>query len=703
MNGLVGYRGHLVSGSVLSSFAAGVDQTFAALRRRTLVLALGSVETVGPASAPRHVFELVAVPLLRALAFDVVDDVRFGDELTTARALSSRGVTAGGSCIAVLVPPWGDRLDRFWRAAVVEARRRGAAWAVLCNGIVVRVIDPRRLYSRRYAEFDLTTISERPASLDAFDRVCAAAALLSNDQHESSLGALVARSDAHAAIVCRALRTGVLAAAEEVLSALVASHRTTRAASFADHFEQALTIVYRVLFLLFAEARGLVPLWHPMYRESYSIDALRQAAEAPGPAVGVWDALRAITRMAHAGCHAGDLKVTAFNGRLFSPSRTPLAERRGLDDRSARRAVLALTSKTAADGAGRERIAYGELGVEQLGTVYETLLDYRPQTDAADPGGRRPHPRVSLVAGAGVRKATGTFYTPRTIADYIVRRTLGPLVREAAADDILRLRVVDPAMGSGAFLVAACRYLAAAYEEALIAGGGCHASDFGDQERIAIRRLVAERCLYGVDLNPMAVQLARLSLWLATLAADRPLSFLDHRLISGDSLIGAWLSCLRQRRCAIAAARDRICCRCSILRRLPMPCARRCRFAFRWNRSRTTRSSRCAQRSARSTRSRRAVTRCRSGNVSRISGARAGFPVVRRLPPTSRWSIAYCTATGRCPRRRRMATLPPPTRWPRAAGSCIGSSNAPKCFSTAAANACRARASTLSSATRHGT
>src|SRR6185295_2138938 len=101
-----------------------------------------------------------------------------------------------------------------------------------------------------------------------------------------------------------------------------------------DAFEQSLTVVYRMLFLLFAEARSLVPVWHPVYRESYSIESLRRAAqEAPGES-GFWEALRAIARMAHAGCHAGDLRVTPFNGRLFAPARTPLAEHRNLSDES---------------------------------------------------------------------------------------------------------------------------------------------------------------------------------------------------------------------------------------------------------------------------------------------------------------------------------------------------------------------------------
>jgi hypothetical protein len=303
-----------------------------------------------------------------------------------------------------------------------------------------------------------------------------------------------------------------------------------------DSFEQALTIVYRMLFLLFADARALVPLWHPIYRESYSLEGLRDAAERSPQAAGLWDALRAIARLAHAGCRAGDLQVTPFNGRLFAPARTPLAERRDLDDEAARRAIVALSTRPAPDGAGRERIAYRDLGVEQLGAVYETLLDYEPRVERGS---------VSLQPGSGVRKATGTFYTPQPIADYLVRRTLGPLVRDAAPDRILRLRVVDPAMGSGAFLAAACRILADAYETALIQAGGCHATDIGESDRAAIRRTIAERVLYGVDLNPMAVQLARLSLWLATLAADRPLSFLDHRLQVGDSLLGAWLAQLR--------------------------------------------------------------------------------------------------------------------------------------------------------------
>jgi methylase of polypeptide subunit release factors len=128
----------------------------------------------------------------------------------------------------------------------------------------------------------------------------------------------------------------------------------------------------------------------------------------------------------------------------------------------------------------------------------------------------------------------------------LVRRTLDPLVQGKSADDILRLRVLDMAMGSGAFLVGACRYLAAAAEDALIRDGRWHEADVTVAERAALRREIAQRCLFGVDLNPMAVQLARLSLWLVTLASEKPLTFLDHHLVAGDSLLGASLDDVRR-------------------------------------------------------------------------------------------------------------------------------------------------------------
>jgi N-6 DNA Methylase/Eco57I restriction-modification methylase len=528
---LPGCEGRLVSGAFLERQSAVVaDAAWLDERRRRMVAWSKRGRALGPASTPAAMLQMSAAPLVDLLGFDALARIELAESAVAAT------LTGGAKPVALVVSAWAGPLDPLWRLAVTQAMRRSAAWCLLFDGLRLRIVDASRLYARRYLEFDLDLVIDSPSAFAAFWRTFNAASLTADPAEGVSLHALVAASDRHAAGVCGSLRDGVLEASEHVLRAFAVNRRRASLRLSPDGFEQALTIVYRMLFLLFAEARALVPLWHPVYRESYSLEALRDIAEEPRRMPGLWDVLRAIARLAHAGCRAGDLRVTPFNGRLFSPARTPLAERRGLDDEAARHAVRALSSRPAPDRAGRERIAYRDLGVEQLGAVYETLLDYQPTIDGDS---------VRLACGSGIRKATGTFYTPQPIADYLVRRTLAPLVRDAAPSQVLQLRVVDPSMGSGAFLVAACRYLSAAYEAALVRSGDCHQGDLGPAERSAIRRTIAERCLYGVDLNPMAVQLGRLSLWLATLAIDRPLSFLDHRLQVGDSLLGAWVANLR--------------------------------------------------------------------------------------------------------------------------------------------------------------
>ena len=546
---VAGVTGRLLTQSFVQSLVAtSPDDTGEGIRRSWMQTHARVMRQLGPVSAPRAILERVAAPLLQALGFDAVVDV-----LPSGMALLCTARTAAGSA-AVVVSPWAERLDTFWRVGVQTARRGGTGWCLLFNGPEMRIVDATRLYSRRFAAFDLAAACEQPATASVLWRVASATAMCRLDGDVASLGAMVAASDRLSAAVCRSLRAGVLAASKETLSALLARDRLART-RLEDAFEQALTVVYRMLFLLFAEARSLVPIWHAVYRESYSIESLRDVAEYSDHAPGLWDALRAIARLAHAGCTAGDLTVNPFNGRLFSPTHTPLAERRGLDDAAARRAVLALSSRSTADRAARERIAYRDLGVEELGAVYETLLDYQPRATLPPKGQRSRSPVVTLEPGSGARKATGTFYTPQAIAEYLVRTTLAPLVRDATPEAILELRVLDMAMGSGAFLVAACRYLAAAYERSTILSGACRPHDVTDTDRAVFRRMVAERCLYGVDVNPMAVQLARLSLWLATLSAGRPLSFLDHRLVPGDSLLGTWLTHLRRPPTATRRAR----------------------------------------------------------------------------------------------------------------------------------------------------
>ena len=148
-------------------------------------------------------------------------------------------------------------------------------------------------------------------------------------------------------------------------------------------------------------------------------------------------------------------------------------------------------------------------------------------------------PPVPAGTPALLRKRTGAFYTPVALADLLVQRTLEPLVREASAEQILSLRVLDPAMGSGALLASALRYLTGAVEAAWVREGRGGPLDIPADERASLPRRIAEQCLFGVDVNARAVQVARLSIWLLSLSPDRPLTWLDAHLRVGNSLVGA--------------------------------------------------------------------------------------------------------------------------------------------------------------------
>jgi hypothetical protein len=522
-----------LSGSLLShdAVAGAIDTTShsstADVHRRVRAWHAAVASEMGPASSARAVFDRIAVPLGAALGFRVAP-AHGPDE--AGRSLGAVLEARGSAVAALLATEWGRDPAAAWRESVRHGIGTGVRWCFCVTGPVLRVFDARRTYSRRFAEFDLEIAIGEPASFTVLWRLLNADGFACS---EPVLDRAVAVSEQFRAEVRASLQQGVHKALTSLIRAFASAPRARRAPRQpAALLDESLIVIYRILFLLFAEARGLVPKWHPTYRDSYTIESLRAPIERLARPPGLWQSLQAIARLAHRGCRAGTLRVPPFNGRLFSPAHAPLAESLELDDGAVREAMVALTTR--AGTGGRQRIAYADLGVEQLGGVYERILDYEPVASDGD--------RASLtLVQAGRRKATGTFYTPRALTEFMVRRALAPLVNDAAPDEILSIRVLDPAMGSGAFLVAACRYLAIAYESALIRDGVRSASDIGEGDRAGFRRAVAQRCLFGVDINPMAVQLGRLSLWLATLAGDRPLTFLDHHLRAGNSLAGASL------------------------------------------------------------------------------------------------------------------------------------------------------------------
>ncbi|MPY89236.1 MAG: N-6 DNA methylase [Luteitalea sp.] len=526
------FRGRLGEQSV-----AGAGRRFRAGRRRARAM-------LGPASGLRAVMDVAVVPLLTLLGYTVCRAIREKDALF-GELQAPRDVQLG-----LVVLSWDASLAAVWRATVRDGLARGIRWSICCNGTRLRVVDVRRSHARRYVEFDLATAERDPALFAVLWALCRGVAFAcpgprsrSEEADDTLFAQVVSLSARHGVNVCRSLHGGVRAALDRLSSALASSRRVSTGTGQPGLAEQSLTLIYRLLFLLFAEARRLVPVWHPIYRASYSMAALVDALRSARPSVGLWSSLQATCRLAHSGCRFENLVVTPFNGRLFAPARTPLGEAARVPDPVMRDVLLALTTRQTSSG--REHISYADLGVEELGAVYERVLDHAASFDRKGSGIRGQG--SAGVEGSSTRKDTGTFYTPRPITDFLVRRTLAPLVAEARSDEILTLKVLDPAMGSGAFLVAACRFLAEAYERALVTEQQVGPAEITDEARATFRRLVAQRCIYGVDLNPMAVQLARLSLWLASLAADAPLTFLDHHLRVGNSLLGASLADIARR------------------------------------------------------------------------------------------------------------------------------------------------------------
>ena len=463
--------------------------------------------------------------------------------------------------------------------------------------------------------------------------------LLTSPSNET-LPALLAESREYQNVVSEKLAVQVLGGLYELLRGVDAADADSRGVLLRDYgdgqlhgiYRGLLTVILRLVFLLYAEQRGLLPDDETFTRH-YSLGALFERLrddEARHPDTmaqryGAWAQLLTLFRMIHDGAKADGMRLPKRPGVLFDPDAHPFLEgRMRVGGRQAHEriepprisdgVVLAvLRNLLVLDG---ERISYRALDVEQIGSVYETMMGFRPerttgpslairsskphggstvvaldellriapgarsrwiqkQTDrkvtplvtkavraACDPEAlhaaldrvvdRAATPDVApagslVLQPTDERRRSGSHYTPRSLTEPIVRRTLEPVLDRLRRDApgrtptpaaILDLKVCDPAMGSGAFLVEACRQLGEALIEAWKAHGGRPDLPPDEDGTIFARRLVAQRCLYGVDRNPVAVDLAKLSLWLATLAKDHPLTFVDHALRAGDSLVG---------------------------------------------------------------------------------------------------------------------------------------------------------------------
>ncbi|MFE6103963.1 Eco57I restriction-modification methylase domain-containing protein [Streptomyces laurentii] len=446
-----------------------------------------------------------------------------------------------------------------------------------------------------------------------------------------------------------------------------------------DVYRGAVAVMMRIVFLFYAEERGLLPSDNPVYAQSYSArflrDELKQRADADGEdslehTTSAWHRLIALFHAVHGGVDHPQLRLPAYDGSIFDPRTYPWLESRSpllpIDDRTVLHMLQSVQEVHVGSGKDREvrTLSFRALDVEQIGYVYEGLLSYggeravEPMVGLIGPAGgehevplrelealaaqarepkalakkireqwKEPKPPASesalakalgpfkdaeeqaearrllqavtrdaalterlmpffriirrdlrelpvvihsgalFVTESALRKNTGTHYTPRFLAEDVVRHALEPLVYEVgplqtadeskwvpkSAAQILELKVADIAMGSAAFLVAACRYLGDRLVEAWAREGDEQAVAFRDERAVEAvtavdaesdqvvteaRREIIEHCLYGADINPMAVEMAKLSLWLVSMDPERPFTFLDDRLVAGDSLLG---------------------------------------------------------------------------------------------------------------------------------------------------------------------
>ncbi len=512
-------------------------------------------------------------------------------------------------------------------------RETGIATGLLVSPSAIRLVYAPKGESSGHITFEIDQMAQvagRPI-LAALHMLLSAERLFTLAR-EMRLPALLANSRKHQSLVSTKLAEQVMEALFDLLRGFQAAQDQT--GFLADLLQKdpnqvyagLLTVLLRLVFILYAEDRGLLSS-NETFLNSYSVGGLFEQLredharhpDTMDQRYGAWARLLALFRLIYGGARHGDLRIPPRKGYLFDPDRYPFLEGRTGQHSTEKTAIQlprvadgvvfrVLTSLLVLDG---ERLSYRNLDVEQIGSVYEAMMGFelhvaegpsiaiKPKKRhgapitisltellAVAPAKRNEwlsktadqkvtgraeqrlkeaasindllaaiEPRIArnvtpdpVAPGAMIfqpspeRRRSGSHYTPRSLTGPIVEAALAPVLARLGPhplpEQILALKVCDPAMGSGAFLVEACRQLG----DALVAAWHRHDQlpvlPLDEDELLHARRLVAQRCLYGVDKNPIAADLAKLSLWLATLARDHEFTFLDHAMRHGDTLVG---------------------------------------------------------------------------------------------------------------------------------------------------------------------
>ncbi|WP_420435489.1 Eco57I restriction-modification methylase domain-containing protein [Candidatus Poriferisocius sp.] len=555
--------------------------------------------------------------------------------------------------------------------------------ALVTDGDHLTLVHASADHATGWGTWRASAFATEPVLLDSFSTMLEARRFTAAAEADSP-AALLAESVGSQAEVTDQLGFQVRRAVELLVSAISRADRSRDGALLAgvepeQVYEAAVTVIMRLVILLVAEENDLLPTDDEQYRQLYAVHTLHESLEqerSENPEAmearnSAWHRLLSTTRAVYAGVRHHSLSVPAYGSSLFDPDRFGFLEGRTSGQRwnestgtpievtdsdvlAILNALLVLRFRSASGVTDTRRLSYRQVEVEQVGHVYEKLLDHsvlvadgpvlgcvgkrgdepeiplrdleeaqmngedallafltdkkgsnghyvgtraqvKKRLDDDPPASRLAELRASCGGDASLvervkpfanllrldlrnrpvvflpdavyvtetrsNRASGTAYTTRELAEEVAQYALQPLCyspgpqdsadanqwRLRSSQEILKLKVCDPAVGSGAILVAACRYLAERVVEAWAIEGNPRAASqttADDPNRQAVvvdaRRLAAERCCYGVDRNPMAAEMAKLSMWLTTMAKDRPFTFLDHAIKSGDSLLGIW-------------------------------------------------------------------------------------------------------------------------------------------------------------------
>ena len=425
-------------------------------------------------------------------------------------------------------------------------------WGIVTNGLVLRVLrDNVSLTRQAYLEFNLERIfSDNSYSDFTVLWLCAHATRFAGDPPSQCLleqwNTEAARAGTRA---LDRLRDGVETAIKKLGEGFLAHPANSDlrlrlrggGVGADDYLRALLRTVYRLLFLLVTESRDLLldpkasEAAQARYREFYSMERLRTLADRQrgSPHRDLWEQHRVVARALGDEAGAPAIGIAPLGGDLWSEEFVSALGHAVIDNHHLLAAVRALGSVRDREARVTRPVDYRNLGVEELGSIYESLLELHAEI------GPGPQPSFNLAAAAGSeRKTTGSYYTPSSLIDRLLKSALDPVIQEAEAADnpeaaLLGLRVLDPACGSGHFLIAAAHRIADRLGRLRSEGN----EPDPEMQRHALRQVIGH-CVYGIDKNPMAVELCKVSLWLEAMEPGRPLNFLDHHVVCGNSLLG---------------------------------------------------------------------------------------------------------------------------------------------------------------------